>query len=56
MWSSPFQDQDGSGDIDKRELLQVIDDPDALEVLRALEVDVNHFISLQDIRLSHEPG
>ena len=42
-------DEDGSGDIDKTELLGVIDDPYLLEVLDELEVDVNHFIALQEM-------
>jgi len=42
-------DKDGSGDITKEELLGVIADSDAIAILHDLEVDIPHFLEIQDM-------
>merc|ERR1719478_303320 len=42
-------DADGSGEIDKDELMQVMEEPLALKVLEELQVDVAHLMELKDM-------
>jgi len=48
-------DADGSGDISKEELMSVVKDPDAIAVFHDLEVDMPHFLHIQDMYYD-EPG
>merc|ERR1719424_1616106 len=47
-------DQDNSGVISKDELLDMLEDPDALDVLSELDVDVKHFVQLMDMLYEEE--
>merc|ERR1711862_359169 len=47
-------DEDGSGDISKDELMGVLRDPDALEVLDELQVDVRYLLELQEMLYTEE--
>jgi len=49
-------DADGSGDITKEELLDVIQDPDAVKTLGELDVDIPHFLELQDMLFEDSPN
>merc|ERR1719172_552868 len=42
-------DVDGSGQISKDELQQVIDDPEALRVFKDLQVDIGYFIEKMEM-------
>lgn len=42
-------DADGSGDITKDELLGVLANPEAITILNELEVDIPHFMEIQDM-------
>merc|ERR1712217_703529 len=38
-------DEDGSGAIDHHEILSLLDDPEALEILDLLQIDVKHLLN-----------
>merc|ERR1719387_3079745 len=49
-------DKDGSGEISQDEFNQVLADPEALQVLEELEVDVHYFIELMDMFFESHQG
>merc|ERR1719324_2129060 len=47
-------DQDNSGEISREELLLVLEDEEALSVLRELEVDVGYFFQLMEMHFDQD--